>query len=589
MSDLEDFLNKFQNVQQTFDEIPVTLEEFVTSKDYLNFGELSDEQYSMIKAASQIYRKETLYEIFNDPKDAELRWSQTCNEVIAAWGKGSGKDEMSAIACAYVVYLLLCLRDPQAYFGKPKDDAIDIINVAINAKQAREVFFVKFMNRIKNCKWFQGRYRSVQDKVIFDKSITVYSGHSEAESQEGYNLILAILDEISGFPNDTGKEIYNMFKESVVSRFSQEGKVLLLSFPRSKSDYISQKFNDAVSETNAVEYEYTFKRNADLPDDIEANEFIIRWTQWDVISYAKDRVYATKKPSWVVNPTKQITDYRDSFDSNYVEAMTKFAVNPPDAAGAFFKDRGKIERAFSKLNKLNDDGSFDERYQPDPDKLYFIHVDLAHKHDNCVLAMSHVDKWVQPRVGSLYSEVSPHVETDIIKIWQPTTDKNVDFGDVRKFILSLKARGYNIKLVTFDGWQSIDSINFLNEQGIKADRLPVGKKHYDDLALLIMDDRIEGPDIKLLRDDLLSITISDTDKIVRPRTSEGHADVADALVGSAHNAVAHTMRDRNQTIEVYTASSFKETNIVKPEPKGVIKPPPIPQRLADFITDIQIV
>lgn len=588
MSNLEDFFNQFQNVQQTFDEIPVPLEEFVSSKDYLDFGELSDEQYSMIKAASQIYRKETLYEIFKDPKDVELRWSQTCDQIIAAWGKGSGKDEMSAIACCYVVYLLLCLRDPQAYFGKPKDDAIDIINVAINAKQAREVFFVKFTNRVKNCKWFAGKYRSVQDKVIFDKSVTVYSGHSEAESQEGYNLILAVLDEISGFPNDTGKEIHGMFRESVTSRF-REGKVLLLSFPRSKSDYISQMYDEVVAEKNVVEYSYTFKRNEDLPDGIESNEFTIHWTEDTVLSYNEDRTYATKKPSWVVNPTKDIKDYKKSFDKNYVEAMTKFAVNPPDAIGAFFKDKGKIERAFSKPNKLNNDGSFDERYQPDPDKVYFIHVDLAHKHDNCVLAMSHVDKWVQPRVGSLYSEVSPHVETDIIKIWQPTTDKNVDFGEVRKFILSLKARGYNIKLVTFDGWQSIDSINFLNEQGIKADRLPVGKKHYDDLALLIMDDRIEGPDIKLLRDDLLSITISDTDKIVRPRTSEGHADVADALVGSAHNAVAHTRRDLNQTIEVYTASSFKETNVVKPKPQGVITPPPIPKHIEEFLTDIKIV
>jgi hypothetical protein len=36
----------------------------------------------------------------------------------------------------------------------------------------------------------------------FDKNVTVYSGHSERESHEGLNLILAILDEISGFAQD---------------------------------------------------------------------------------------------------------------------------------------------------------------------------------------------------------------------------------------------------------------------------------------------------------------------------------------------------------------------------------------------------
>ncbi len=33
--------------------------------------------------------------------------------------------------------MLVCLKDPARYFGKPAGDAIDIINVAINAQQAK--------------------------------------------------------------------------------------------------------------------------------------------------------------------------------------------------------------------------------------------------------------------------------------------------------------------------------------------------------------------------------------------------------------------------------------------------------------------
>ena len=59
-------------------------------------------------------------------------------------GKGSGKDFSSTVGCAYLVYKLLCLKDPSRYFGKPTNDAIDIMNVAINAQQAKNVFFKGF-------------------------------------------------------------------------------------------------------------------------------------------------------------------------------------------------------------------------------------------------------------------------------------------------------------------------------------------------------------------------------------------------------------------------------------------------------------
>ena len=42
------------------------------------------------------------------------------------------------------MYKLLCLKDPAVYFGKPPGDAIDIINVAVNAQQAKNVFFKGF-------------------------------------------------------------------------------------------------------------------------------------------------------------------------------------------------------------------------------------------------------------------------------------------------------------------------------------------------------------------------------------------------------------------------------------------------------------
>jgi hypothetical protein len=198
----DDFLEALKD--NHFEETPVDAKTFVESPDYLGQPGLSDIQYDIVEAMSQIYRKEDLENLMGHEEGARYYEKYTKNEIILQLGKGSGKDFTSTVACAYIVYKLLCLKDPARYFGKPTGDAIDLINVAINAQQAKNVFFKGFKTKIEKSPWFAGKYNPKADSIEFDKSITVYSGHSERESHEGLNLLLAVLDEISGFASEVG-------------------------------------------------------------------------------------------------------------------------------------------------------------------------------------------------------------------------------------------------------------------------------------------------------------------------------------------------------------------------------------------------
>ena len=221
-----------------FRETPVNAKEFVEGEAYLGQPPLSQVQYDIVEAMSQIYRQEDLVDLMGTEDGTRYYKKYTKNEIILQLGKGSGKDFVSTVACAYIVYKLLCLKEPARYYGKPSGDAIDIINVAINAQQAKNVFFKGFKNKIENSPWFAGKYNSKAESIEFEHAITVYSGHSERESHEGLNLLLAVLDEISGFASEvgTGNEqgktadnIYKAFRGSVDSRFPDLGKVVLLS------------------------------------------------------------------------------------------------------------------------------------------------------------------------------------------------------------------------------------------------------------------------------------------------------------------------------------------------------------------------
>ena len=254
-----DFLEVLQD--NPFQENPVDTKTFVESPEYLGQPGLSEIQYDIVEAMSQVYKKEDLQRLMGEQEGTRYYEKYTKNEIILQLGKGSGKDFTSTVACAYIVYKLLCLKDPARYFGKPSGDAIDLINVAINAQQAKNVFFKGFKTKIEKSPWFAGKYNAKVDSIEFDKSITVYSGHSERESHEGLNIMLAVLDEISGFAtevgtgNDQGKtadNIYKAFRGTVDSRFPDLGKVVLLSFPRFPGDFISQHYDSVIADKEVI-------------------------------------------------------------------------------------------------------------------------------------------------------------------------------------------------------------------------------------------------------------------------------------------------------------------------------------------------
>ncbi len=586
---------------EEFEERPVDLRTFVTSPDYLGLPPLSELQYTLIEKSSQIYKESTLKKLFGD-QEGERIYKQTCTEVIAQLGKGSGKDYSSTIAVAYIVYLLLCLKDPATYYGKPPGDSIDILNIAINSQQANNVFFKGFKTRIDRSPWFIGKYDPKASEMKFDKAITVHSGHSEREAWEGYNVIVVILDEISGFAieNTTGHDqaktadaIYEMYRASVDSRFPDFGKVILLSFPRFKNDPIQKFYDSVIAEKEILIRSHKFKMDADLPDGTEGNEFEIEWEEDHINSYLIPKVYALKRPTWEVNPTRSIEDFKVAFYKNSLDALGRFACMPPEMIDAFFKSREKVEKAFNNTGLAVDKfGRLEEWFKPDPDKKYFVHVDLAQKHDHCAVAMAHVDRWVNVKVTNEYSQPAPIVTVDAVRYWTPTPDKSVDFTEVKDYILSLRTRGFNISVCTFDRWNSHDMMQQLKSYGINTEILSVAKKHYDDMAMVVLEERLNGPHIPLLIDELLQLKIM-RDRVDHPR--KGSKDLADAVCGSIFNSISRTRAGITGEINIHTYESMIETNALgsdsnEPEEfvQNMIRAPRMPDHLKESIESMQI-
>ena len=575
--DISEFMEALD--ESPFAETPVDVKTFVEGEKYLNQPPLSEYQYTLVECMSQIYKEKDLIRFMGEEAGKQHFKKYTKNEVIMQLGKGSGKDFSSTVGCAYLVYKLLCLKDPSRYFGKPTNDAIDIMNVAINAQQAKNVFFKGFKTKITGSPWFAGKFDPPKiDSIEFDKSITVYSGHSERESAEGLNLILAILDEISGFAmesasgNDQAKtadNIYKAFRGSVDSRFPDYGKVVLLSFPRFKGDFITSRYEDVIAEKETVVRSHEFIINPLLSEDDPSNKFTVEWDEDIINSYRIPGVFALKRPTWEINPTRSIEDFKIAFLTDMADAQMRFACMPTTSSDAFFKNREKLSMAFKKTNPIDVSKRIEESFTPDPETTYYVHADLAQKHDKCAVSIAHVDKWVSVQSFNNYEQIVPFIVVDAIVYWEPKKEGPVDLSEVKNWIINLRRLGFNLGLVTFDRWNSFDIQRDLTSVGIKTETLSVAKKHYEDLSMLIYEERVVLPQIDLLLEEMQELRIMSNNRVDHPRKKS--KDLADAMCGSVYNAISHTRREKIQEVEVHT---YESRSKIDKEDKNVINSKP---------------
>ena len=564
-----------------WEERPVPLREFIYSKDFLNHPPLSDIQLMIAESISQVLRHETLVDLYGQERADEL-WALTKKDQFLLLSKGSGKNTVVQLAFLYIIYQLLCLKSPQAYYGKPTDDNIDIVNMATNARQAVNGFFNKFKAMVKSCRWFDNKFLERNNDLRFDKFVTLHSLHSRPESAEALNILACCLDEIDS-PDINGEEMYNYLSGTVTSRYPILGKVACLSFARSADGFIMKHYSDSVAEKVVHKYTHTYKLNNDLPDGIPSNEFTIHWEEDEVLSYKYDNVLAVKYPAYRVNPTMTLEDYKMACYQNLDDAMMRFFAMAPDAEDdAFFKNHHRLNEAFTMTNGY--DSEIDETVL-ETDKPIYLHVDLARQNDRAAVAGAHVETFQQVEIGEGFSsEVKPIIHIDFLRYWTPSSKKDIDLSEIRDYIVSISKR-YNIAQVTFDRWGSYDMIQYLNSIGITAVRNSLTIQDYNEMHMALGESRLKGPYDELLIQELKDLVLKNGKVDHRPGK---HNDMAEAICG----AIAGCIEKENSSgsVEFITLSDLnRRAELSRHEERAIMRENqkrPMPDELSGFINTL---
>lgn len=572
---LNEFLDALE--ENIWEEVPVSLDVFI--KDVLRHPPLSPIQFKIATSMSQILKHETLVELYGKEKADEM-WAITKKDIALILGKGAGKNATTQIAFLYIVYQLLCMKSPQEYYGKPLDDNIDIVNMATSARQATNGFFNKIAAMVRRIPWFAGKYRERTNDLRFNKFVTIHSLHSEPEGAEALNILAACLDEVDS-PEIDGAKMYEYLSATVSSRFPVLGKIAMLSFPRTKDGFIMSFYENSILGKIEKKMKHTYKLDNALPDGIEENEFIVEWTEEEPTGYKFDNVFTAKYPSYLVNPTRTLEDYKMEVYRDPVNALMRFFANPPDSAdNAFFKNHQKLETIFSKENE-NGYRYGEVCVSPKPDTTYYIHVDLSQVADRTVVAMGHVDRWGQIEVGSYQTEPQPFIEIDLFRIWEPTRENPVDHAEVMEFIFHLTKR-FPVGIVTFDQWQSFDKINKLGEAGIRAEKKSLGRPEYQEFAMVVSDLRLKGPYDERLLDELKNLVILPNGKVDHP--NKNHNDISEAICGVIRNCTENELE--SSEVDIITLEELRKRKTQEENRQQNIIRPEMPNDIAEWLNGI---
>lgn len=458
---LREFKFLLQNPE--YQHYPVTIKEYIESSECTNPEDKPRD-----------HNKQLLIDIF-DSKDENERLKNFgyYEEVLYIAGIGSGKSYIASKAMEYMVFRLLCFKDPAKYFNFAKGTKIAFINISKSFSQAKDVVFGEIKNRLDNSPWFSRFYQAdprIKSKIRLPKNIFILPLGSNEEAPLGYNIFGAVIDEASFHiitkDKDYAFESYNQIRKRIRSRFLSKGKTFIITSPRYVYDFAETKFRDDLSKR-------LYKRRTPLweatPKEFYSGE------KFDLGKYIKER-----------EGVKIPIEYEDEFRQNPEKSLRDYGAEPSMAIQGLFRDPTIIASAVNKSRKspIDNFGNFQEWFinsraskNYDPERR-FIHVDLAlnkdGKGDAAGFAMGKFNGWEQVRTPDGRLERRPKIYIDYMEKIKARPKEEILFSDIRNKIYKIRDIGYNIALVSYDGWQcnlGSNKVKLLNGTSKRIDEI----------------------------------------------------------------------------------------------------------------------
>lgn len=512
-------------------EIPVDIDTFICDDYYLG-------KTNRNGAAVYPYWRDFLRKLFHAGNKYE--------EVMLTGATRIGKSSTAITGTSYMLYKLMCLRDPQAYFGKKDISVFSILFFNLTKELAAGVAYREFQDTILSSPWFLNHGKRMgSDKnpyyVPDGGKVTIDYG-SDAAHSLGKQVFCSVMDEINfsrAGVKDVNKakahmmDLYNTVAARVKGTFRMEGevygKIFAVSSKRGDSDfmeaYMKQQIDSGAGDhmliADAPQWEvlppsmFSEGKFYVAVGDRHKKGFVVPDNQTDAAALAdlKAQGYRLLTPPIDMRP-EFVADFdialRDLAGIAVVGSLS-FITQEALTACINLNRRNPVFTDLLQIgtkDKLTIEEFFHLEVIPEEYKRMplFLHLDLSLTTDNsgiggvCINGRKDMDidgrKLSVPTFGHVFS----------FGLSAPRGDK-IPYSKILNFICWLRRKGFNIAGVSRDQYQSEYLGELLEEQGFTVTKISVDRTPdpYISLRSVLLEQRIDLLDVQLLQDELVHL------------------------------------------------------------------------------------
>ena len=569
-----------------YEEIPVDIITFIKDSNYLgNAWHTSDGKCKLFP-----YWEKRLKELFPD------NLTTAVNNAIFSGARGLGKSEVAVAIGSYLMYRVMCLKNPHDHFNLKPTEKLTFAFMNITKELAESIGISKFQNTIKLSPWFlKHGTLTGRDNIVWNPPdyIEIVIG-SQASHVIGKPVLFAFFDEISFIKNQDidkqKKKAMDMIDTAIggmKTRFFYKGHspalLVLASSKRSEKSFLevhmkkkveSEKDNVLIVDEPVWNIRpadnYSGKRfNVAL-----GNKFLTSQVLADTetnLDFWRDRGYKILSV-----PVEFRADFLDDIDralcdfagissseiTKYISGTAVADIKNTSMANPFSRDIIEVGNGKEDTTQYYDFFDFEKVPKAMLGKPLFIHLDMSVSGDMTGIA----GVWIsgkKPSVNELSQSNDLFYKLAFSVSIKAPKGRQISFQKNKNFIYWLRERGFKIKGISTDSFQSVETGQDLTAKGYNYTQISVDRvesstnicRPYQYFRTAIYEKRLEIYDSRTLIDEITDLERNiNTGKIDHP--DGGRKDVCDAVCGAIFHASQYAEEfayDYGESLEATTS------------------------------------